>query len=101
VKYNVLKTGKEKFQSKLTRLAEHKFSDMLNAASPETLDNILCTRTTTEPDRKIGRGILLNTGGRMQKFVPNFTGHKDDTDTQNCPLVVVRTHNNAKEAECA
>jgi len=50
VKYKVLKEGKEKFQSKLARLAEHKFSHILNAASPETLDNILRTRATTEPD---------------------------------------------------
>ena len=50
VKYKVSKEGKEKFQSKLTRLAEHKFSDMFNAASPETLGNILCTRDTTEPN---------------------------------------------------
>jgi len=50
VKYKVTKEGKEKFQRNLTRLAEHKFRDILNEASPETLDNILCTGATTEPD---------------------------------------------------
>jgi len=64
-KYNVTKEGKEKLQSNLTHLAEHKFRDFLNAASPDTLDCILCTLATTEPDRKIGRGILRNPGGRM------------------------------------
>jgi len=49
VKYKVTKEGKEKFQSKLIRLAEHKFSDTLSVARTETLDKILCTRATTEP----------------------------------------------------
>ena len=50
VKYKVTKEGKEKFQTNLTSWAEHKFSDILNEASPETLDNFLRTRATTEPD---------------------------------------------------
>ena len=50
MKYKVTKEGKEKFQSNLTHLAEHKFSDILNAARTETLDKILCTRATTEHD---------------------------------------------------
>jgi len=36
----------------------------------------------------------------LQKLIPNFMGQKDNIVTQNCPLVVRRTHDNAEKAEC-
>ena len=101
MKYKVTKEGKEKFQSNLIRLAEQKLCDTPhNAGGTETLEKNLRTRATKEPDRKISRGILRNTGGSLQR-IPNFTGHKDGTDTQNRSQVVGRTNDNAEKVECA
>ena len=101
MKYKVTKEGKEKFQSNLIRLTEQNLRDTHNAGGTETVDKILRTRAKKEQDLKIGRGILRNTGGSLQKFIRNFTGHKDGTDTQNCSLVVGQTHDNAENVEYA
>ena len=98
MKYKVTKEGKEKFQTNLTRLAEHKFSNILNAASPETLDNILCIQAPTKPDIEKSVEVFYEI---LENACRISSGHKDDKNKQNSLPVVFRTHNNAKKVECA
>ena len=50
VKYKVRKDDKKEFQENLTRLLERKLIETHNAGGTETLDKVLCTRVTNEPD---------------------------------------------------
>jgi len=50
VKYKVRKDDKKKFQQNLIRLLEQKPIETHNAGGTETLDKVLCTRVTNEPD---------------------------------------------------
>jgi len=50
VKYKVRKDDKKAFKQNLTRLLEQKLTKTHNAGSTQTLDKVLCTRVTNEPD---------------------------------------------------